>query len=41
MVHFGGSFGTNVKRPRMGLEKRTWGDLGAEEGCSIRTSRVI
>lgn len=28
VVHFGVSFGTNVKSPDMGPEKRTWGDLG-------------
>ena len=29
VVHFGGRFGTNVKSPDMGLEKRTRGALGA------------
>ena len=29
VVHFGVSFGTNVKSPDMGLEKRTQGALGA------------
>lgn len=32
LVHFGGMFGTNVKSPDMGLEKRTRGALGAIAG---------
>ncbi len=33
MVHFGVSFGRDVKSPDMGLEKRTWGALGANWGA--------
>ena len=35
LVHFGERFGTNVKSPDMGLEKRTRGALGANLGKII------
>ncbi len=37
LVHFGGRFGTNVKSPDMGLEKRTQGDLGANWSALSKT----
>jgi hypothetical protein len=33
LVQFGGRFGTNVKSPDMGLEKRTRGALGVNWGA--------
>jgi hypothetical protein len=37
VVHFGGRFGTNVKSPDMGLEKRTQGALGANQ--ALKTTK--
>ena len=41
LVNFGGRFGTNVKSPDMGLEKRTRGALGGNCGDLLRVKMLL